>query len=112
MFDEVDVPEAIALLERAVKERGEDYVYPDAERSAYGECQYFIGRAPGCLIGLVMTYVGADAEDANEGEGVSSQNWPVNLTPGAISVFSLAQEVQDQGGTWGQAFAEASSFRS
>jgi hypothetical protein len=74
----IDVPKALELIEAAVKERGEDWVYPDTGQCRYiynpedydqhfGDEEYELSQdelamvayfgeeqAPACLVGLVM----------------------------------------------------------
>lgn len=118
----IDAPEAIELLERAVQEKGEDYVDPNAAEEI--GCEYGDNRGnPVCIVGHVFSYLGMNPDDVYSGgvrstiqsEGVRSRNYrfvegaPV-FTDVAKNVLALAQDHQDQADTWGEALAEAKIY--
>lgn len=112
----IDKAKAIELLERAVAEKGADYVDPQAKNV----CAYVNddGVTPSCIIGHAYFYAGATIAQLDEmdrqgsiegivehagGEGVL----PVETTPEAIAAFMAAQDRQDAGNTWGCALQAA-----
>lgn len=109
----VDVAEALASLARVVAKKGISYVYPDAERSVTGSCQYTVAGKPSCIVGHVLADLGklggrvvdmnksADAlADGSDGSGNG-------FTRGAARLLRAAQVEQDSHKTWGQALAAA-----
>ncbi len=126
----IDREEALTLMEKAVIDRGEDWRYPAAMMS--GVCMYFAdaevdaevthtygiaSNGPACLVGLALSYVGLTKEivDYRNDQGVitlralavESDDLDWELSSGAISVFSAAQYLQDQGARWGDALDSA-----
>lgn len=96
------------LLQRAVEERGEDYVYPRA--SSPGGCVYFEDDGtPSCIVGHVLAYLGYtkdDIEDFNDQSvGAVSDAAPMDFQ--ARWLLRDAQIRQDQGTPWGRAVSEA-----
>lgn len=96
---------ARSLLERAISERGEAYVYtPPAGVDGFA---YFDGDGtPSCLIGHVLHYLGFVPGDVPEGTNV----WlgMRDLFPAAAGVMEgldAAQAAQDEGEPWGSALA-------
>lgn len=121
----LDIVTAVKLINDAIEERGEDYVYPkepgrdclyvhtdpvwdpDEERYVYSE-----GTTPGCLVGLAFAkagvpleefapFEGSDAEaliDGFEAEGIVT-----DVDPKAKNLLYRAQFLQDGGSSWGQA---------
>jgi hypothetical protein len=111
MFDfSLNYKEAVELLNRAVAEKGEDFVYP-ANRSDPNTpaCVYFAEGAPSCIIGHVLAYKGVPAEKM-EGD-------PINAAPvvslhiaqddSTACLLIDAQINQDAGIPWGEAVALA-----
>jgi len=118
----VDADKAIELLERAVEEKGADYVDPDADTVG---CNYADGQGnPLCIVGHVVNYLGVDlrpvvvGEDGAEheelwGHGVSAVelNYAtraaphpgIRITDDAVWVLGKAQTMQDNGASWGEA---------
>ena len=120
----IDQEEALALMEKAVLERGEKWCYPHL---LVGECAYFMDdeetfdsvfvnyglkpNGPSCLVGLALSYVGLTKEiiSYHNTEGVTSINDAIEgnddidwvLGADAIKVFYKAQEYQDDGAKWG-----------
>ena len=131
----IDRDEAIALLERAVNEKGADYVYPDKIN-----CLYADGNRPGCIVGHALSYVGVSVdqlarldhaetylfpvEDGDEdevyapsGNGIDDITDPetpvlkevtgIKLTEDAVKVWKHAQVTQDSLKSWGEALDNA-----
>lgn len=115
------------LLERAVAEKGEDYVYPNWQ---YG-CSYEGNGAPGCIVGHVLSYLGLTPEQLNQldhpglhftdvnGDRMSdnstvddiatllSEEFDIDLTRPAQLFLNHAQTEQDGGAPWSVALEEA-----
>jgi len=107
----IDAARALDLLRQAVAQDGygDDYVYP-----YLNDCQYVRNSAPSCLVGHAL-HLGGWSVDALDG----LINTPVrdavrigftSLDKEAANVFDLAQVVQDQGGTWGEALRAAEAM--
>lgn len=101
---ELEYDEAVALLDRAVAEQGEEHLAED---------HYFKDGEPHCIIGHVLAYKGLDINSSEyEGEfpyeGVGVHRIRGLRCDGRTSrLLSLAQEYQDQGRYWGDAVADA-----
>jgi hypothetical protein len=60
---EIGREQAVALLERAVAEKGADYKYTPVPHPTRGsQCQYQFDGAPSCIVGHALTYVGVPVE--------------------------------------------------
>src|SRR5215207_3245486 len=101
--------QTIELLQRAVAEKGDGYVYPGADGYDTFSCRYadYLTVAPSCLIGHVLDYLGllseaAEGHSANRMEVVHNQ-----FTPGSALVLRAAQILQDKGHAWGEALIAA-----
>lgn len=123
----VDADKAIELLERAVEEKGADYVDPDA---ATVGCNYADAKGnPLCIVGHVVSYLGVDLRPVvlvDEGYYEREELWGHGVSaielnyandaaphPGfsftneAIWALGRAQTMQDNGETWGEALEAA-----
>lgn len=123
----VDEAKAIELLERAVEEKGSDYVDP---RSSTTGCEYADEKGqPLCIVGHVLSYLGVDlrpvvfesayggpeerlwGDDFSAAELYgSSEKAPlgdIEFTSEATYVLSEAQNYQDSGKSWGEALGAA-----
>lgn len=111
----IDLPRALALLNRAVEDRGEDFVYPPEWREfrpaparRVATCLYFLPEGtPACIIGKVGSYLGVTAEDVKRtGKFVGAARFFRDLgftvTPAAERVLIRAQTAQDEGTPWGE----------
>lgn len=114
----------IELLERAVEEKGADYVDPNA---ADHVCEYADEQGnPLCIVGHVLSYLGEplkptvhedyDGEQYTTLWGTGMDATEAIINPSAFgvddydvvaSVLSNAQRVQDRAGTWGEALEAA-----
>jgi hypothetical protein len=98
--------EAVALLNRAVQEKGEDYVYemPDG---IDGQCMYVVDGAPSCIIGHVYAYAGGDLELLHQCEGVGASvlrdQGVLFADERTLGLLRRAQMRQDSGDSWGVA---------
>jgi hypothetical protein len=108
---------AIELLERAVAEKGEDFVYTSPVRGS-GVCQYIDdSNNPSCIVGHAFKYLSDELgnhdifAELNEHEGSSAHDIVlpgVTITPKASMVLAIAQDVQDSMEyTWGNALERA-----
>ena len=121
---ELSYDEAKELLERAVQEKGPDYVYVGPEGNKAGElgvsCIYFIDEeTPGCIIGQVLAYKGFTRSDLNtdwaglpslnSGSGVLSlRNHEVlQVDDRTFRLMRETQQQQDRGVPWGLAVSHA-----
>ena len=110
---------AVELIERAVAEKGADYVDPHAG----GRCSYANDRveptAAGCIVGHALFYEGATVAELHELDGLPVSSvmmlidseardaLPVAVDEEAARVFMAAQRAQDVGETWGSALERA-----
>lgn len=121
--ERIDTAEALALLERAVAEKGEDYIYPqlakvagkfiygpDDYHSDNGVCVYQTRytRQPACIVGHALHYRGLlqNVVDAGRNEGCGPHILADKLglfTGDAADFLSEVQGAQDGGKTWGAA---------
>lgn len=119
--------EAVALLKRAVAEKGENYVY--TRDAVYNSCQYVRDGKPSCIVGHVIGYASWDAlEIVAEIERKRGSSWPavdlqidskphdlqelssesytaipVRFTEAAAELLREVQLQQDNGESWGNA---------
>lgn len=123
---------ALELLERAVDEKGVDYVYDPPrfpETTVAGvlttmsqpECAYFDPDGqPSCIVGYVLSYLGIDADTVNRAganigfnpEGLFDHlrahgDIDYGLDHDANVLLRLAQTEQDGGQPWGAAVLNA-----
>ncbi len=101
---EVTVTEVADVLDEAVRDMGEDYVY-----SPQGTiCQYLHGTQPGCLVGHVLIRLGASAgmlalQEGSPADALNYADLGLSIPQNAIQALQEAQSAQDEGQTWGQA---------
>jgi hypothetical protein len=107
---------AIELLEKAVAEKGEDFVYQYPAHIA--ACQYIDEYGhPSCIVGHAVKYLSDELGNHDmftmleEYEGNSAHDLAlpgVDILPEASMVLAIAQEVQDSMEyTWGNALDRA-----
>lgn len=110
----IDYDTALNLLQRAVNEKGEDYVYKRKE--PFGSCMYFDeNKQPDCIIGHVLSYLGITYDNLStatlKGEDVNITAVNTLMYHKVIATDSVktktllkkAQIYQDEGSTWGTA---------
>lgn len=111
MPEKIDLDEARRLLLQAMQTQGRDFVY----NVDGGTCRNVPTlsaseddprRKTGCLVGTAMQLSGRIADMQYYAEG-SVLMFDHCLTHLALDYFSIAQEVQDGGGTWGDAYDRA-----
>lgn len=121
------------LLEKAVEDRGIDYVYPNDQKdpNEYGKeqsvCRYvFRGprgelQGPGCILGHVLATAGvpvkvmAPYDVASNGQTTPGVDLLRNLFQQGLieydhnvdTMLEAAQSTQDNGSTWGEAYNSA-----
>jgi hypothetical protein len=102
-------------LREAVSLKGRDYVYPkDAQGSClYIENRYTEDQAPSCIHGHALTSLGVDIPSILEETSIVQVLCKLGVTDkGLITAAALAQEFQDSGKTWGEAYDVFSSILS
>lgn len=109
--------QAKALLERAVEEKGKDFRYTQPKDEwGHGVCVYFDPdtKAPSCLVGHVLSYVGVTADIVESSLTNFSTDVDDLYEKGVLKadgetlmLLTLAQSEQDEGNTWGDALEEA-----
>lgn len=128
--------EAVEILDKAVKERGADWVFPELNECPTctvddwedyepcpwhysGGCRYFSDdRKPACLVGYVidqaidhsqLNMMDIEAHHALDALNIL-QNWGVLVVDDRTAdLLYKAQEAQDGGHPWGVAVADAIS---
>lgn len=105
---------AKTLLERAVEEKGEDYVFRPRNDNGYW---YFNPEdgTPGCIVGHVLHYKGITVEDIGElnvacGVGMLKDHGVIEADSQTMDLLENAQTEQDQGETWSNAVKDAVDF--
>lgn len=117
----IDLKLARELLKKAVDTQGPDFVYNPSNQ--YG-CYYrpVVGtehsgkdddrrNTTGCLVGVALSLNG-DTWHLNEQRSIYSL-WiadPTKLSQEAADYFQAAQSRQDDGCTWGKAYADAEEY--
>lgn len=124
MTIEIDYDKAIELLERAVAEKGADYVYASFAKEVSkndSTCLYVDPEtgAPSCIVGHVVSYLDSDLlPEISEWETEATDDTTVfslagrledrlHFTERALATLTLAQQSQDNGITWGRALEYA-----
>ena len=100
------------LLDKAIAERGADYVYnPPEEMASQGQCYYVHGDQPGCIVGHVLNLFGVSLETLSTVEGNDAFYAIRKLLPSTSEVvrefLTDIQHNQDNGMRWGEAVNEA-----
>jgi hypothetical protein len=107
----IDMDRARELLDRAVQEKGGDYVDPDSgpntgcvnvKRDENGEL------CPSCIVGHVFFYAGVSLQFLSDycgdvsvlSKAVNEHDEGVKVTRDAAIILKVAQMHQDGGGTW------------
>jgi hypothetical protein len=111
--------ETLALLDKAVDERGLDYKYPDAGkkntewRDKYGQCLYRNQSTgePACIVGLALSYVDLThlLEEGTSVTGLEAK-FKEYFDCDAIDALRIAQSNQDLNNRWGDSVAQAHSY--
>ena len=113
--------QAIKLLQRAVAEKGEDYIYKKPGPVG-SDCTYTTpDGAPSCIVGYVLGYLDpafleqinqmeweySDPVTASVASMVSVFDLDLHLSFEALCVLASVQNLQDAGLIWGQAVARS-----
>lgn len=101
--------EAVEAVLRDVVAERPNFVYEPPDDSP-GDCKYVHGNAPGCLVGHVLHRMGVPLAELSAHEGESAGDVLRVLTDAdepAVNTLDTAQCVQDDGGYWSAALAEA-----
>lgn len=106
----VDLPAARAALKWAIETHGAAHI------DEY--CAYVMSEGIGCLIGEALLHLGVPrgALMANNGFTIDKAakhmraDQVVMLSPAAVEYLTMAQDVQDEGKTWGEAYAAAEAM--
>lgn len=111
--------EALRLLKEAMAVQGEDFVYnPDGGGCFYSPPSSMPSSSPksrtGCIVGEALKLAGVDVGKLvrdrsidDPGQDVLLRGQGFAVPRDALLVLGAAQHVQDNGGTWGEAVAEA-----
>lgn len=108
--------EAVTLLDKAVEDKGADYVYPrhegeeGSEAAEAGGCMYREDDgSPSCIVGHVIAYAGGDLRRVPEGLGAGHAVKLAGLSVDETTETLLirAQMAQDSGASWGMAVGRA-----
>lgn len=104
-------------LRKARDERGKDYVYKDH----FGACRNTVNGGPACLVGLALWRFGEDHNLPaafminHEGTAIDTARslkvyQILNIKDDAVLILRTAQEAQDNGADWGEAYRRAVSL--
>jgi hypothetical protein len=98
--------EALDLLNRAIAEKGADYVY---QRTADDDsCAYFKNGEPSCIVGHVLAYKGVTQEDLPENKNTAIViALRIAQDDRTERLLDSAQSYQDTGTPWGDAVKSA-----
>ena len=103
--------QAVDELLKAVRERGDRYVYPEDWRDSRNLCQYALeDGSPACIVGQVLHQIGANVaalhgEDC--GPRAAAEIVGVSMDRNAATLLVMAQEYQDEDTPWGEAVSRA-----
>jgi hypothetical protein len=103
---ELDILAVLRALKAVVAEAGDDFVY---QRGPTGKCYYVVNDQPSCLAAKVLHRLGipVDLLRTWEGQSVNLMNLncfnkpTIDFSNESLDVLQRAQELQDQGRTWG-----------
>lgn len=107
---EITPEKAIALLEECVAEKGAAFIY---ERPQGNACAFVDKGVPSCLVGHALHKAGITLAALRRFDKVGGNieclvnDGSIALPEVATSIFQRAQELQDDGWTWGKALNEA-----
>jgi hypothetical protein len=105
----LDIGQAVVFLEKAVGEKGADFVYARNPVPEALDCVYFDGEQPSCIVGHVVSYMGYDRTQVREGIGAAGLIEVLGIEADAETktLLNRVQELQDTGVPWGDAVEEA-----
>lgn len=109
-MQELTYDKTVELLDRAIAEKGEDYVYLPVTMIRDDDpetlCLYFNeDDTPGCIIGHVMHYLGVTPTRGIEGVSgsVALKDLGIKVDEPTAVLINNTQSKQDQGTPWGDA---------
>lgn len=112
-LEQIDAQRALDLLEKAVAERGEEYVYQPVWFPGRSElsCVYVDqDEQPSCIVGMALTLHGIPAETLARVNDFAADCLPTEwVTTEAAYILRHAQRLQDRGLAWGAAVRNARS---
>jgi len=122
-LEKLTVARALELLDQAVAERGADFVYPEDWKVVVPRdgakdtpmCVYVHDGQPRCIVGQVLVKHGLKPAKLAfyEGHGVTSvlkalgDSGVLSFEHGVLTLLRTAQDLQDDGCSWGGAVAKA-----
>lgn len=116
---EVSVKEIFEILDLAVADRGEEFVY---EKVVGDFCMNFHGDEPGCIVGWVFHHLGVTGEQANDRQANKadartafyhlSGTRQFTMTDDGLDVLLRVQAYQDAGDPWGEAVQQTRTWAS
>jgi hypothetical protein len=98
----------IDAIRAAVKEKGEDYVYPDHLRDGgvrQGSCQYTVGGEGACIVGKAIQIATGSVYTGGNSNATSVLEF-YDVSYEVRNAFARAQSRQDLNATWGEALSE------
>lgn len=109
---ELDYGQALVFLEKAVAEKGPDYVYlrKDYYSEDTGGCVYFDGGAPSCIVGHVLSYMGFDSAPEGRTASQALRTKAIKADQRTQDLLDSVQESQDSGVPWGESVLRAQGF--
>lgn len=115
----IELEQARELLHAAVETRGRDFVY---NPNGYGTCKYtplterdepdpdYPARKTGCVVGVALDLAGETRHHGSPLSVIGLQDTIGDfMTKQAARYLRVAQEEQDSGASWGQAYDAAES---
>ena len=101
------VGEFLHTLRQVVAEKGTNYVYPESDITDSG-CRYRVDGRPSCLIGHALDRLGHVVPPELEAKSAAFVLDRLGVSQAAVGrVADMAQLVQDEGHTWGEALETA-----
>lgn len=113
----ITLEEARAALRQAVATQGDDFVYYPRNVSPEMRDQFMCSNLPepnsgvpthrltGCLVGVALSIL--EVPIPHEKRYFTVTAFYPELTSGAVCYLARAQGIQDNGGTWGEAYKVA-----
>lgn len=126
-MDRIDLETAVRELDRAVAEKGEDFIYAFEKRDSSSSdvfsmvlCNYTrrdpdSGEIePGCIVGMVLAACGFPVQEMHRTIGIIrevARNRSLPIDGDALLLLQDVQGLQDDGYMWGDAVREAKEKR-
>jgi hypothetical protein len=110
----INLPQARKFLKAALNEKGRDFVYTtnNEEPCFYTPHSEYPSEDPrsftGCVVGTALKLAGIDEQVLNRTNYVTNVTFDgVIISQPAREYFNIAQRIQDNGKTWGEAYDAA-----